>query len=89
MKKNTGYDITARFERSGDKFVVKYKKPSAWSFLWPDGLEPFEATFDGSVKAIKFMDQLKIDAEFWNRTFTAIGLHGEEMVRYAKKRRKA
>ena len=30
MKKNTGYDITARFERRGDKFVVKYKKPSAW-----------------------------------------------------------
>lgn len=45
MKKNTGYDITARFERSGDKFVVKYKKPSVWGFLWPDGLEPCEETF--------------------------------------------
>lgn len=89
MKKNTGYDITARFERSGDKFVVKYKRPSEWSFLWPDDLEPFEETFDSCVKAIKFMDLLKIDAEFWNGTFTAIGLHGEEMVRYAKKRRAA
>lgn len=89
MKKNTGYDITARFERSGDKFVVKYKRPSEWSFLWPDDLEPFEETFDSCVKAIKFMDLLKIDAEFRNGTFTAIGLLGEEMVRYAKKRRAA
>ena len=89
MKKNTGYDITARFERRGDEFVVKYKKPSQWGFLWPDGLEPCEAIFSSGPKAIKFMDQLKIDAEFWNGTFTAIGLHGEEMVRYAKKRRAA
>ena len=51
MKKNTGYDITAKFERIGDKFVVKYKRPSEWSFLWPDDLEPFEETFDSCVKA--------------------------------------
>lgn len=89
MKKNTGYDITARFERRGDKFVVKYKKPSAWSFLWPDGLEPCEEIFDSNVKAIKFMDQLKIDADFWNGTFTAIGLDGKKMVRYEKSRKTA
>lgn len=89
MKKNTGYDITARFERRGDKFVVKYKKPSAWGFLWSDGLEPCEETFYSNVGTIKFMDQLKADADFWNGTFTAIGLNGEEMIRYAKKRRKA
>lgn len=88
MKKNTG-TITARFERRGDKFVVKYKKPSAWGFLWSDGLEPCEETFYSNVGAIKFMDQLKADADFWNGTFTAIGLNGEEMIRYAKKRRKA